>query len=148
MDETEARHPEPAWRNPDDDVIRELLLSSRVIAVVGCSPKPERTSHQIAKFLIEHGYAVHPVHPAATEILGRKVYPRLADIPEPVDIVDVFRRAEHTPEVARQAVDIGARALWLQQGIVSEEAWRIAREAGLMCVMDRCIAVMHRLLIH
>jgi predicted CoA-binding protein len=143
----ETKTPPDSWRNPDDEIIREILRSARVIAVVGCSPKPERSSHQIAKFLIEHGYVVHPVHPAAREILGRTVYPRLADIPEPVDIVDVFRRAEFAPQVAREAAAIGAGTLWLQQGIVSEEAWRIAREAGMQCVMDRCIAVMHRLLI-
>jgi len=135
------------WRNPDDETLRELLQHARVIAVVGCSPNPERTSHQIAAFLIEHGYTVHPVHPKAKEILGRKVYPDLASIPGPVDIVDVFRKPEAAPEIARQAAAIGARALWLQQGIVNEEAWKIATDAGLICVMDRCIAVMHRLLL-
>jgi len=135
------------WQNPDDETIRELLKHSRRIAVVGCSPKPERASHQIAAFLIEQGYEVYPVHPKADEILGRRVHARLDEIPEPVDIVDVFRKPEHTPEIARDAVAIGAKALWLQQGIVNEEAWRIAREGGLICVMDRCIAVMHRLLI-
>ncbi len=137
----------PGWSNPDEDEIARLLRESRTIAVVGCSPKPERTSHQIAAFLIEQGYEVFPVHPKAEEILGRKVYPSLSDIPEPVDIVDVFRKPEATPPIAEQAVQIGAKALWLQQGIVNEDAWRIATEAGLMCIMDRCIAVMHRLLI-
>ncbi len=136
-----------AWKNPGDDALRDLLANARVIAVVGCSPNPERTSHQIAAFLIEHGYVVHPVHPAAKEILGRRVYPDLASIPEPVDIVDVFRKPEAAPAIAREAVRIGAKALWLQQGIVSEEAWRIATGGGLICVMDRCIAVMHRLLL-
>lgn len=137
----------PGWSNPDEDEIARLLRESRTIAVVGCSPKPERTSHQIAAFLIEQGYEVFPVHPKAEEILGRKVYPSLSDIPEPVDIVDVFRKPEATPPIAEQAVQIGAKALWLQQGIVNEDAWRIATGAGLMCIMDRCIAVMHRLLI-
>ncbi|MDX8401363.1 MAG: CoA-binding protein [Mariprofundaceae bacterium] len=138
---------EAGWRNPDEDVIRALLQDARVIAVVGCSPKPDRTSHQIAAFLIGQGYTVHPVHPKAKEILGRKVWPDLASIPEPVDIVDVFRKPEAAPDIARQAVAIGARALWLQQGIVNEKAWKIATDAGLICVMDRCIAVMHRLLL-
>lgn len=124
-----------------------LLKSARRIAVVGCSPNPERPSHQITAFLIAHGYEVAPVHPKAREILGRKVYARLADVPRPVDIVDVFRKSESTPDIAHQAVDIGAGTLWLQQGIVNEEAWRIATGAGLNCVMDRCIAVMHRLLL-
>ena len=135
------------WHNPDDARIPALLRSARHIAVVGCSPKPERTSHQIAAFLIDHGYTVYPVHPRGGEILGRQAYAHLADIPHAIDIVDVFRRAEFTPDIARQAVQVGAGALWLQQGIVSEDAWRIATGAGLTCVMDRCIAVMHRLLV-
>jgi len=136
-----------AWNNPDDDAIAALLRAARRIAVVGCSPKPDRASHQIAAFLIEHGYEVFPVHPRAEVILGRKVYPDLASVPLPIDIVDVFRKPEFTPDVARAAVRIGAGTLWLQQGIVNAQAWRIATDAGLHCVMDRCIAVMHRLLI-
>lgn len=136
-----------SWRNPDDDAIAALLRAARRIAVFGCSPKPDRASHQIAAFLIEHGYEVFPVHPRAKVILGRKVYPDLVSIPQPIDIVDVFRKPEFTPDVARAAVRIGAGTLWLQQGIVNEQAWRIATDAGLHCVMDRCIAVMHRLLI-
>ncbi len=135
------------WHNPDDARIAALLRSARHIAVVGCSPKPERTSHQIAAFLIAHGYTVYPVHPRGGEILGRQAYASLAEIPHAIDIVDVFRKPEYTPDIARQAVQIGAGALWLQQGIVSEDAWRIATGAGLTCVMDLCIAVMHRLLI-
>ncbi len=135
-----------SWQNPDDDQIRQLLRESRTIAVVGCSPDPQRSSHQIARFLIEHGYDVVPVHPRAGTILDRRAYARLEDIPKPVDIVDVFRRPDATPPIAQSAVAIGARALWLQQGIVNEEAWRIATEGGLLCVMDRCIAVMYSLL--
>lgn len=135
-----------AWKNPDDDVIRKLLTEAGTIAVVGCSPKPDRSSHQIAEFLLAQGYHVIPVHPAADEILGQKVYAGLADIPERVDIVDVFRKPEATPAIARDAVAIGAKALWLQQGIVHDDAWKIATDGGLICVMDRCIAVMHRLL--
>lgn len=139
--------PERSWKNPDDAEIAALLDSAKTIAVVGCSPNPERSSHQITAFLIEQGYEVFPVHPQADAILGRKVYRTLADIPANIDIVDVFRKAEATPPIAMQAVAVGARALWLQQGIVSEKAWRIATDAGLICVMDRCIAVMHRLLL-
>lgn len=135
------------WQNPDDAKLTELLTNARTIAVYGCSPKSDRTSHQITAFLIEKGYEVYPVHPMAESILGRKAYAKLADIPVHIDIVDVFRRAEFTPEVAKQAVEIGAGALWLQQGIVNEESYRIAREGGLTAVMDLCIAVMHRLLI-
>lgn len=142
-----SKSSDSGWHNPDDDTIRELLMQAKTIAVVGCSPKPDRTSHQIAAFLIEHGYEIYPVHPKAETILGRKVYPSLAAIPVPIDIVDVFRKPEYTPEIARQAVAIGAKVLWLQQGIVNEQAWQIAHDAGLICIMDRCIAVMHRLLL-
>jgi len=136
------------WHNPTDDAIRDLLREAKTIAVVGCSPKPERTSHWITAFLLERGYRVIPVHPKAETILGQKVYPTLADIPVPVDIVNVFRRSEFTPPVAEAAVTIGAKALWLQQGIANEEVFRIATDGGLICIMDRCIAVMHRLLMH
>jgi len=135
------------WKNPSDAELTKLLRSAKTIAVVGCSPNPERTSHQIASFLIEKGYKVIPVHPKAGTILGQKVYPSLADIPEPVDIVDVFRRPEFTPPIAEAAVAISAKALWLQQGIINEDAWKTATDAGLGCVMDLCIAVMHRLLL-
>lgn len=134
------------WQNPDDGVMTGLLKDAKTIAVVGCSPRPERASHQIAAFLLQHGYCVIPVHPKAGVILGQRVYASLADIPEPVDIVDVFRRPEFTLPIAEAAVAIGAKALWLQQGIINEDAWRIATDGGLICVMDRCIAVMHRLL--
>jgi predicted CoA-binding protein len=135
------------WQNPDDATLRNLLEHARTIAVYGCSPKPDRTSHQIAASLIEQGYNVIPVHPKAETILGQKVYPTLADIPVHVDIVNVFRRAEFTPDVARQAVEIGAGALWLQQGIINEKSYHIAKDGGLIPVMNLCIAVIHRLLI-
>ena len=135
------------WQNPADTTLTGLLEHARTIAVYGCSPKPDRTSHRIAASLIEQGYNVIPVHPKAGTILGQKVYPTLADIPVHVDIVNVFRRAEFTPDVARQAVEIGAGALWLQQGIINEESYRIAKDGGLIPVMDLCIAVIHRLLI-
>ncbi|PJA31438.1 MAG: CoA-binding protein [Zetaproteobacteria bacterium CG_4_9_14_3_um_filter_53_7] len=134
------------WNNPSDKQIAALLDGAKTIAVYGCSPKPDRTSYRITQFLIEQGYRVYPVHPKAETILGQKVYADLASIPEHVDIVNVFRRAEFTPEVARQAADIGAGTLWLQLGIMNEESWAIAKRGGLYCVMDRCIAVMYRLL--
>lgn len=135
------------WQNPDDETLRELLRSSRTIAVVGCSPNPERPSHHIAEYLIHAGYRVIPVHPKAREILGQKVYARLEDIDEPVDIVNVFRRSEDTPTIAMDAGKTGAKALWLQQGITHPDSARIAEEANMLCIMDACIAVMHRLLI-
>lgn len=133
--------------NPTEDAMAALLRAATTIAVVGCSPKPERASHQVAAYLLAHGFQVIPVYPREEYILGRKVYRSLQEIPEKVDIVDVFRRAEHTPPIAEAAVEIGAGALWLQQGIVSEQAWHIADAAAMPCIMDRCIAVMHRLLL-
>jgi predicted CoA-binding protein len=126
-----------------DDVLRSFLLSRPVIAVVGASVKPERPSHHVTQDLIAAGYQVIPVHPVHPAVLGRKTYPDLASIPGPVDLVDVFRRSEFTPDVARQAVAKGARMLWLQLGVVSDEARRIAEAGGLMVVMDRCLAVEH-----
>jgi len=126
-----------------DEALRAFLGARPVIAVVGASKKPERPSHQVMSELIAVGYDVIPVHPAHSEVLGRKTYPTLAAIPGPVDLVDVFRRSEYTPEVARQAVAKGARMLWLQLGVVSEEARRIAEAGGLQVVMDRCLSVEH-----
>jgi predicted CoA-binding protein len=126
-----------------DEALRAFLESRPVIAVVGASRKPERPSHQVMGDLIAAGYDVIPVHPAHAEVHGRKVYRDLASIPGRVDLVDVFRRSEYTPDVARQAVAKGARMLWLQVGVVNEEARRIAEAGGLQVVMDRCLAVDH-----
>jgi len=135
------------WQNPDDTTLTNILRQAKTIAVVGCSPKPDRTSHQITAFLIAQGYEVFPIHPKADVILGRKVYASLADVPVAIDIVDVFRKPEFTPEIAKQAVAIHAKTLWLQQGIYHEQAYAIATSHGVNCVMDLCIAVMHRLLL-
>jgi len=114
-------------RNPDNDTLRRILTQAKTIAVVGCSPKPARSSHQIAAFLQQIGYRVIPVHPWAREIHGERVYARLLDIPASihVDIVDVFRKPEACVEIARQTVAIGADILWLQQGIVNEQPFPI-----------------------
>lgn len=138
----------PTWQNPNDAQLHKILTTSKTIAVVGCSPKPERSSYQIADFLIQQGYRVYPVHPKATHILGQTVYPSLADIPEPIDIVNVFRKSEYTPDIAQQAANIQAKTLWLQQGIQHPKASQIAQQHGMFCVMNLCIAVMHRLLLH
>ena len=131
---------------PSDDAIRQVLTNARTIAVVGASSNPDRPSNGIMRKLLSVGYRVIPVNPQETEVLGQKAYASLADIPEPVDIVDVFRRAEDTPPIARQAVSIRARALWLQSGIVNEEAAATAAAGGLTVVMDACIGTMHSLL--
>jgi predicted CoA-binding protein len=126
--------------------LRSLLGDARVVAVVGISSDPSRPSHGVASYLQEHGYRIVPVNPKETEVLGERAYASLLDIPREihVDVVDVFRRPEHTPGVARQAVAIGARVLWLQEGIVNEEAARIATEGGLEVIMGVCMRHMHQ----
>jgi predicted CoA-binding protein len=126
-------------RNPADSELARLLSDASVIAMVGASSNPEKPSHAIMRQLQHAGYRVIPVNPRETMVLGERAYASLADIPEHVDIVDVFRRAEDTPPIADEAVAIGARALWLQQGIVSEEAATRAGRGGLVTVMDKCI---------
>lgn len=123
---------------------REVLELSRTIAVVGLSTSPEKAAHQIPRQLQEAGFRIIPVHPSAEEILGERAYRRLGDIPEPIDAVEVFRPADEAPGVAREAVAAGAKALWLQLGIASEEARRIAEGAGLDYVEDRCMGVEQR----
>ena len=129
-----------AHQNPGDAELRALLASSRTIAMVGASSNPARPSFGVMKFLLRRGFHVIPVSPNEVEVHGQRVYASLEAIPEPVDIVDVFRRAEATPPIADSAVAIGAKALWLQLGIASEEASERARAGGLTVVMDRCIA--------
>jgi len=126
---------------PEDRELRALLGQVHTIAVVGLSSKPNRPSLSVAGYLQEHGYRIVPVNPRETEVLGERAYPTLRDIPPdiPIDVVDVFRRAEETPDVARDAVAIGAKVLWLQADIVNEEAYRIASEAGLDVIMGVCI---------
>ena len=129
------------------NTVRDILEKSKVIAVVGLSPKPERDSHEVAKYLQDQGYRIVPVNPRADTILGEKSYPDLASIPERVDVVDIFRRSDDVPPVVDQAIDIGAKAVWMQLGIVNEDAAAKAREAGLGVVMDRCMLVEHRNLV-
>ncbi len=123
-----------------------MLTDATTIAIVGASSNPDKESHGIMRKLQHAGYKVVPVNPRETEVLGERAYPSLADIPERVDIVDVFRRAEDTPGIADEAVAIGAKALWLQTGIVSEEAAARATRGGLKVVMDACIGATHSLL--
>jgi predicted CoA-binding protein len=122
----------------------EILADARTIAVVGASPKPDRPSHGVMRYLLEQGYRCVPVRPAGCdEILGVPCVHSLAEIEEPIDLVDVFRRPEACPEVAREAVAAGARSLWLQLGIVSREAHRIADAAGIDYVEDECTKIVH-----
>jgi predicted CoA-binding protein len=119
----------------------QILTESRTIAVVGASRDPGKEAHTVPRQMLRYGWRIIPVNPYADEIFGERCYPTLADVPEPVDLVNVFRPSEDTPEVAREAVAIGARALWLQQGIASAESRAIAEAAGLDYVEDHCIAV-------
>ncbi len=132
--------------NPSDDDLRRLLTEAKTVAVVGASSSPDKSSHGIMRKLQSVGYRVIPVNPTETEVLGEKAFARLEDIPQPVDIVDVFRRAEDTPPIANSAVAIGAKALWLQSGISNEDAAARATAGGLVVVMDACIGVMHSML--
>ena len=131
----------------DPEAVRRLLKGSKTIAVVGASPKPDRDSHQIAKALIDAGYDVIPVNPAATEILGQKCFPDLKSIPRKIDIVNVFRSPEHVPPIADEAVAVKAECLWLQSGIEHADAAKKASDAGLYVVQDRCIATCLRTLL-
>jgi predicted CoA-binding protein len=125
--------------NPDDETLRTLLMGARTIAVVGASSKVDRPSHGVMKTLIDAGYRVIPVTNRESTVLGRQAFASLADVPERVDIVDVFRRAEDTPPIADDAVKIGAKAFWLQLGISNEDAAERATRGGLTVVMDKCI---------
>ena len=122
----------------------EILNSSRTIAVVGLSPEPNRPSYQVARYLKEQGYRIVPVNPGAKEILGEPCYPDLSSIPEVVDAVDIFRRSEEVPAVVEEAIRIGAKAVWMQEGVTDEAAAARAREAGLLVVMDKCMLKQHR----
>jgi predicted CoA-binding protein len=135
-----------AHANPSDAELKQLLTDATTIAMVGASSNPDKASHGIMQRLQSVGYRVIPVNPRETEVLGERSYPSLIDVPERIDIVDVFRRAEDAPGIADDAVTIGAKALWLQTGIVSEEAAARATAGGLMVVMDACIGATHSLL--
>jgi predicted CoA-binding protein len=129
-------------KNPDDKKIKRLLEGSRNVAVVGLSEKQYRTSHQIARTLQRFGYKIFPVNPNLTgPVLGEEPYATVEEIPKRIDIVDVFRRSEKVMPTAKDAVAAGAKALWMQSGVVNEEAAAYARENGLTVVMDRCIMV-------
>ncbi len=122
-----------------DADIEKVLTQYRTVAIVGASPKPERPSHIVAEFLKNEGYRVIPVTPKGGQIVGETAYPDLTSIPEPVEVVDVFRRPEDVLPIAEEAIAIGAKALWLQEGIINEEAAARARKAGLTVVMDHCM---------
>jgi predicted CoA-binding protein len=124
--------------------IPEILKSSRTIAVVGLSGNPMRVSNGVSAYMQRSGYRIIPVNPQETEVLGERSYARLEDVPEKIDIVNVFRRPEFTPEIVESAINVGAKAVWMQEGVVNEAAASRAREAGLEVLMDKCILKEHR----
>ena len=126
------------------DELRDILKATKTIVVVGLSDKPDRPSHTIPAYLQRQGYRIIPVNPNLSEVLGEKTYASLRDIPEPVDVVEIFRRAEDVPPIVEDAIAIGAKVVWMQLGIVNEEAAARARAAGLTVVMDTCMGATHR----
>ena len=130
-----------------DSELKHILQSVRNVASVGVSSSNEKPSYWIVHYLIEHGYNMIPVNPTAQEILGKKTYPDLASIPHPVDVVQVFRKSEDVPPVVEAAIRIGAKIVWMQKGIVNEEAARAAEDAGLKVVMNRCMMETHQRLL-
>ena len=126
------------------DAIVELLQSARNIAVVGLSSSPLRPSHGVAAYMQSHGYKIIPVNPEITNALGETAYPTLLDVPEKIDIVDIFRRSENVPPVVDQAIQLKVRAIWMQEGVVHDQAAEKARRAGIFVIMDRCLLKEHR----
>ena len=124
-------------------VEEKILKEYRTIAVVGASPNPERASYRIASYLIEHGYHVIPVNPNVQEVLGKTSYPDLSSIPEKVEVIDIFRHSEAVMPIVDEAIKIGAKAVWMQEGVINEEAASKARDAGLLVVMDKCMFKEH-----
>lgn len=127
------------FENPAPDAIRSLLQQVRNIAVVGLSPRPNRPSHQVASALQGFGYHIIPVRPAVKEVLGEPAYGSLAEVPGPIDLVDVFRAPEHVDEIVDTCIELKLPALWLQDGVIHHEAAKRARDAGMTVIMDRCI---------
>ena len=129
--------------NTDINTLRRILKQSRTLAIVGLSANWYRPSFFAAKYMQEHGYRIIPVNPAYEEVLGEKCYPSLKEIPEEIDIVDCFRKSQDIEPIAKQAIEIGAKVLWMQLGVVNEKAATMAREAGLEVVQDRCVKIEH-----
>ncbi len=130
-----------AWND-----VQRILKQTKTIAVVGLSDKPDRDSYQIASYLQQQGYRIIPVNPRVNEVLGEKAYPSLRNVPDPVDVVDIFRRSEDVPPIVEDAIAIGAKVVWMQSGIVNEEAAARAEAAGLKVIMDACMRSAHRTL--
>lgn len=135
------------WENPTNEELRRILATAKTIAVVGLSNNPERTSYQIAKIMQREGYRIIPVNPTVQEVLGEQAYPSLAEVPESIDIINVFRRPEVLPEVAKDAAQTNCKIFWAQQGIVNEDAYHYLKQRDFTVIMDLCIKVVHAVLL-
>ena|SRR5690625_532 len=134
-------------KNPENEQLKEILEQSKTIAVIGLSDNPERTSYQISKAMQNAGYKIIPVNPMVEEVLGEKAYDSLTDIDVPFDIINVFRRSEFLPDIAKEAAQTDGRIFWAQQGIVNEEAYNYLKERDFTVIMDMCIKVVHSVLV-
>jgi uncharacterized protein len=141
-----ASHGHPPELDETYDALRQILTSIKTIAVVGLSDKPDRPAHHIPAYLQSEGYRIIPVNPTLTEVLGEKAYPDLRSVPVPVDVVQVFRRAEDVPAIVEDAIAIQAPIIWMQSGVVNEDAATRAEAAGMVVVMDICMGATHRYL--
>jgi predicted CoA-binding protein len=141
MAEESCEFPE---KNATDEEIREILAKSKTVAVVGLSDDPARASYRVASYLKDNGYRIIPVNPGVQEVLGKKAYPSVRDIPGPVDVVDIFRRPEFIPDIVEDAIRAGAKAIWMQEGLAHNAAAERARGAGLKVVMSKCMMKEHR----
>ncbi len=124
----------------------KILNEYRIVAIVGLSPDPSRPSHRVAKYLDRHGFRLIPVNPDAQEILGKRSYHDMSSIPEPIEIVDIFRRSEEVMPIVDEAIKIGAKVVWMQEGVINEKAASMARDAGLLVVMNKCMFKEHQCL--
>jgi uncharacterized protein len=131
-------------RNATAEAVRRILETSRTVAVVGLSDKPDRDSHRVAAYLQQHGYRIIPVNPNLATVLGERAYGHLREVAEPVDVVDIFRKPEAVPDIVEEAIGIRARAIWMQEGIAHNAAADRARAAGLEVVMNKCLLKEHR----
>ncbi|GEN30536.1 putative CoA-binding protein [Cerasibacillus quisquiliarum] len=136
-----------SWKNPENEEIKHILEKAKTIAVVGLSNNPERTSYQIAKAMQDAGYKIIPVNPMVDEVLGEKAYSSLTEIEEDFDLINVFRRSEFLPEIAKEAAQTKCNVFWAQQGIINEEAYNYLKQKGFTVIMDMCIKVAHSVLV-
>lgn len=131
--------PLPGWKNPDPAGIEAIIRDTKVVAVVGLSADPDRPSYRVASFLLQQGFDIIPINPGEKEILGRTCYPDLQSVGRPIDLVDIFRKGEATPPIVSEALALGVKYIWLQEGVISEESYTLAAETGRPIVMDRCL---------